>query len=1043
MSRLLRGSLVRPPVPPAPVAAADTSPAPAVDEPIVLPPPWTPSPRPGLPLLASIVPVVGSVALFLVTGSVLALWLALLGPLIALATMADGARSSRRARRAADRDARSARERAAVEVERRHAAERERLRQRHPDAATLLAAEAEVWRPFPGRDDVLVVGAGDAPSAVRISGGDEAARTLRAGAAAVADAPVLLAVDTAVAVVGAGVLVDAVVRALVVQACSIAAPGELELIAVSPRDAWAERMPHRHVPATRALAVLDADDPRPRRADGVLVRVPADTPPPSWCGAVLTVSSPQRARLDHDGRASELRVECLSAVQAADVAADLARRALALGVRTEGAEAVVHLADLLPDAPEPAAGGLRAVLGRHDGSPFPVDLVSDGPHAVVAGVTGSGKSELLISWILSLCAQTSTAEVSFLLADFKGGTAFDALSGLPHVTGVLTDLDGGGARRAIDSLRAEVRWRERALADAGARDIRDPRVHIPRLVIVVDEFAALLGAHPELHAVFIDVAARARALGMHLILGTQRVAGVVRESLLANCPLRVSLRVTDAADSRAVIGTDEAAHLSGGRAGAGRALVRRAGDGAPLAVRIALAEPGDVERVAHASRGPAPRRPWLPDLPAVVPLANLLGQGGAGDIVLGIVDEPERQRQSPALLSAADRGMLVVGAAGSGTSTILDVVAAQARGSAVRVPADAEAAWDTVSGLADHPPGRGDVLLLDDLDALAGAFPAEYAAAVFEALERLVRQAGAGGYLVVAGVRRLSGPVARLAELLPRRALLAMPSRADYLAAGGDGSHHATDAAPGRGRLDGRDVQFAIAEPEGDGQAADALRALEYPESDWTRVPGWISGEPATDARFAPERTTAFVARRSAVTRGALESWRAAGVAVISVEDVAAHSTAAITEVTAPRVVYGEPEEWQRHWTLLSRVRGDGDLLIDAACAGEYRLLTGDRTLPPYCAPGRARAWLRRAGGPAERVTLPTAPAALAAPAAPGRRTAAPAPEPPRAPESVVLEPPDAPEPPVPAPEPPIPVPVPPASTVPATRRSRRHERAS
>ena len=533
----------------------------------------------------------------------------------------------------------------------------------------------------------------------------------------------LLGVDTAVAVVGAGVLVDAVVRALVVQACSIAAPGELELIAVSPRDAWAERMPHRHVPATRALAVLDADDPRPRRADGVLVRVPADTPPPSWCGAVLTVSSPQRARLDHDGRASELRVECLSAVQAADVAADLARRALALGVRTEGAEAVVHLADLLPDAPEPAAGGLRAVLGRHDGSPFPVDLVPDGPHAVVAGVTGSGKSELLISWILSLCAQTSTAEVSFLLADFKGGTAFDALSGLPHVTGVLTDLDGGGARRAIDSLRAEVRWRERALADAGARDIRDPRVHIPRLVIVVDEFAALLGAHPELHAVFIDVAARGRALGMHLILGTQRVAGVVRESLLANCPLRVSLRVTDAADSRAVIGTDEAALLPGGRAGAGRALVRRAGDGAPLAVRIALAEPGDVERVAHASRGPAPRRPWLPDLPAVVPLASLLGQGGAGDIVLGIVDEPERQRQSPALLSAADRGMLVVGAAGSGTSTILDVVAAQARGSAVRVPADAEAAWDTVSGLADHPPGRGDVLLLDDLDALAGALP--------------------------------------------------------------------------------------------------------------------------------------------------------------------------------------------------------------------------------------------------------------------------------------------------------------------------------
>ncbi|MFS0733482.1 FtsK/SpoIIIE domain-containing protein [Microbacterium sp. 1P10UB] len=995
MSRSSRGPSERTPVP----RGADPALA-AVDEPIVLPPSWTPSPRAGLPLLASIVPVVGSVALFLVTGSVLALWLALLGPLIAGATMADGARSARRARRTADRDARSACRRAAVEVERRHAAERDHLRRRHPDAASFLAADAEVWRPVPGRGDVFAIGAGEAPSAVRISGGGEAARTLKADAAVVPDAPVLLPADTALAVVGPRMLADAVVRALVVQACSVAAPGELELIAVSSRDAWAERMPHRHVPASRALAVLNADDPRPRRADRIIVRVPADAPPPSWCAAVLTVSSPQRARLDHGGRTSELRVECLSAVQAADIAADLAQRAVALGMPTDTAEDVVRLADLLPDAPAPAAGGLRAALGRSDGSPFPVDLVSDGPHAVVAGVTGSGKSELLISWIVSLCAQASTAEASFLLADFKGGTAFDGLAGLPHVTGVITDLDGGGARRAIDSLRAEVRWRERSLADAGARDIRDPRVQMPRLVIVVDEFAALLGAHPELHAVFIDVAARGRALGMHLILGTQRVAGVVRESLLANCPLRVSLRVTDAADSRAVIGTDEAALLPGGRAGAGRALVRRAGDDAPVAVRIALAEPADVERVAHASRGPAPRRSWLPDLPAIVPLAGLLGQGGAGDIVLGIVDEPERQRQSPALLSIADRGMLVVGAAGSGKSTVLDVVAAQARGSAVRVPADAEAAWDTVSGLTEHPPDRGDVLVLDDLDALAGAFPAEYAAAVFEALERLIRQAGAGGYLVVAGVRRLAGPVVRLAELLPRRALLAMPSRADYLAAGGDGSHHAIDAAPGRGRLDGLDVQFAFPESESDTATADALLALEYPESDWMNVPGWLSGEKVTDAPFVPERTTAFVARRWGVTRGALESWRAAGIAVMSVEDVASSCAEDMARLTVPRVVHGEPEEWQRQWAMLTRIRGDGDLLVDSACAGEYRLVTGDRALPPYCATGRGRAWLRRGGGAAERVTLP------------------PAPEPP-------------------APEPPAPEPPPPAP-VPATRRSRR-----
>ena len=271
----------------------------------------------------------------------------------------------------------------------------------------------------------------------------------------------------------------------------------------------------------------------------------------------------------------------------------------------------------------PARGTLPAVIGIEAGDPFVVDLVADGPHAVVGGVTGSGKSELLVTWIIALCAAHSTRHVSFLLADFKGGTAFDVLADVPHVTGVITDLDGAGARRAIDSLRAEVRWREAELARAGARDILDPRVDLPRLVIVVDEFAALLGEHPELHAVFTDVAARGRALGMHLMLGTQRPAGVVRESLLANCPLRISLRMTDPADSRAILGTDDAAALPGGYSGRGLALVRTAGDPSPRRVRIALSSLSDSQAIGAADDGPRPRRPWLPELPGRIDLADL------------------------------------------------------------------------------------------------------------------------------------------------------------------------------------------------------------------------------------------------------------------------------------------------------------------------------------------------------------------------------------------------------------------------------------
>src|SRR5690606_29972212 len=121
-------------------------------------------------------------------------------------------------------------------------------------------------------------------------------------------------------------------------------------------------------------------------------------------------------------------------------------------------------------------------------------------------------------------------QVVFVLADFKGGTAFEPLRELAQVAAVITDLDDEGARRGVSSLTAELRRREAVLAAAGARDIGDSAVRMPRLIIVVDEFAALLQEHPDLGAVFTDLAARGRALGMHLILGTQRASGVIREA---------------------------------------------------------------------------------------------------------------------------------------------------------------------------------------------------------------------------------------------------------------------------------------------------------------------------------------------------------------------------------------------------------------------------------------------------------------------------------------------------------------------------------
>lgn len=923
------------------------------DEPLTLPAAWTPPTRPPLPLVAAIVPVVGAVALWLVTGSVFALWFALLGPVIAGATVLDARRAARKDGRRAAAGAARAREEVAATVAARHEGERTLLWGRHPDVARLLTKEGDIWRG--GQVATLVVGEGERASAVRVTGGDgdPHAADLRRRAARVARAPVTVPLTAGVAVVGGDVLAAAVQRALLLQLCLMLAPGELRIVVPLGRGLeWIEDLPHRHARVGTPLAVLGPTDLVPADAEIVIARCRPGDPLPPRCQAVLTVVSPDAARLEHAGEVVPVGVEAVARAQAEEIAAALTARAeRSLGLLRDGGDPVA-LAPLLAAVPA-TTRGLPAAIGVAGGEPALIDLVADGPHAVVAGVTGAGKSELLITWILALCATRSTDEVTFLLADFKGGTAFDGLAGVPHVAGVITDLDGSGARRAIDSLRAELRRREATIAAAGARDILDPRVRLPRLVVVVDEFAALLADHPELHALFADIAARGRALGIHLILGTQRAAGVIRDNLLANCPLRVSLRVTDAADSRALIGTDDAARLPGGTAGRGTALIRRAGDPSPQQVRIALSSDDDVAAAAHRTGHRAPVRPWLPELPSLLSVEELGARAAAeretpapGRVLLGLVDDPERQRQPVASVGASDRALLVLGGPGSGVSNVLDLVEAQARDAAMRVPAHPERMWDAVAALHDELPRPGSMVLIDDLDAVTLRLPPEYAHAVLERVEALVRRAGDAGVLVVAGAHRVTGPVSRAAELFARRLVLPYATRVDHAAAGGDPSAFDPSAPPGRGRLEGRGVQIALAPVA-------------------PRVPA------AADRLWIPTaRLTGLVARRSPAGRRALAAWEEDGVRALGVDAYVADPA---PTAEGRVVVVGEPDDWQRHWRLLADVRGDHDLVVDTSCAAELRVLAGFRGVPPYCEPGAARAWLISAGADPVRIVLPGA----------------------------------------------------------------------
>jgi S-DNA-T family DNA segregation ATPase FtsK/SpoIIIE len=183
------------------------------------------------------------------------------------------------------------------------------------------------------------------------------------------------------------------------------------------------------------------------------------------------VQHPDRSQL------REVRLDPVSRQQAVSVVRALAAHAGAAGIA--GAAAMpppsVTFAECgsggFPSRDTSAGAGLDCVAAVTAHGPLHLDLVAQGPHAIVGGTTGSGKSELLIGWVLAMARSHSPLDVSVLLVDFKGGSAFASLVGLPHCVGMITDLDEEGASRALESLAAELRRRERHLAAGGAKSI--------------------------------------------------------------------------------------------------------------------------------------------------------------------------------------------------------------------------------------------------------------------------------------------------------------------------------------------------------------------------------------------------------------------------------------------------------------------------------------------------------------------------------------------------------------------------------------------
>lgn len=531
---------------------------------------------------------------------------------------------------------------------------------------------------------------------------------------------------------------------------------------------------------------------------------------PAACAAVLRLDA-RAARLVDSSTGAVSAVLAEDAV-APDTAERLARSLAGVrddAVADEGSEEPPHAVGLVELhgkggltssaiaarwrlGPVPGAGpatSLRALVGRAARGPVYLDLATDGPHALVGGTTGSGKSEFLQAWVLGMAAAHPPSRVTFLLVDYKGGSAFAECVDLPHCVGLVTDLTPDLVDRALVSMAAEVRRREAVLAAAGAKDLESllasGRDAPPSLVIVVDEFAALAQEVPAFVDGMVDIAQRGRSLGLHLILATQRPAGVIRERIRANTPLRIALRMADEEDSVDVLGLSDAAHLD--RSAPGRALVRT-GPGAlrrlqagfagarsqaaarpPVVVREAgiaswsarpratprrsLGAPDgetDARRaVASMARAaedlglPPPRRPWCAPLRPEYDLAEV--SAAAGQPSIGLVDDPARQRQRALPLRRGGGVLLVLGAPGSGVSTALRscaVTAVAAPGTPTHVFAidAAGGALDALGTLAHVAGAVG----LDDHEGVSRVLALLAAPAVPEASRRMLLIDGIG-----------------------------------------------------------------------------------------------------------------------------------------------------------------------------------------------------------------------------------------------------------------------------------------------------------
>lgn len=229
---------------------------------------------------------------------------------------------------------------------------------------------------------------------------------------------------------------------------------------------------------------------------------------------------------------------------------------------------------------------LKVPIGKKSGNNtcyLDIHEKAHGPHGLIAGMTGSGKSELLQTYIISMAVRYSPEEIGFFLIDYKGGGMANLFADLPHVVGSISNLSGSIVKRAMVSIKSENRRRQELFQKYGVNNIQEyfrsyraneVNVPMPHILIIIDEFAELKKEEPEFMKELISVAQVGRSLGVHLILATQKPGGTVDDNIRSNARFRLCLRVQDRQDSSEMLHKADAAYLTR----AGRAYLQVGND---------------------------------------------------------------------------------------------------------------------------------------------------------------------------------------------------------------------------------------------------------------------------------------------------------------------------------------------------------------------------------------------------------------------------------------------------------------------------------